>query len=137
MSAASTVAQTQDRAFNPWMLSKFPSAMVKTASLALGEIPSVPEQVRPRTGHGAYRVPVDCSGCKRCMAEQPPATGTFTGSLPSNFLYSQSSGGSSSAIRLVHPGIISGDEPRHLTNRRTREGRSELPFPALSDVLGN
>ena len=55
MSVACTVAQSQERAFNPRMLSKFFSTMVKTASLALGEIPSVPEKVvpekvRPRKG---------------------------------------------------------------------------------------
>ena len=46
MSVACTVAQSQERAFNPRMLSKFFSTMVKTASLALGEIPSVPEKVQ-------------------------------------------------------------------------------------------
>jgi hypothetical protein len=51
MSVACTVAQTQERAFNPWMLNKFFSTMVKTASLALGEIPVVPEKVTP---HGSW-----------------------------------------------------------------------------------
>jgi hypothetical protein len=36
--------EVQEGAFHLWMLSKFFSTMVKTASLALGKIPSVPEK---------------------------------------------------------------------------------------------
>jgi hypothetical protein len=43
MGVAYTLALTQDRAFHLWVLSKPLPTMVKTASLALGEIPSVPE----------------------------------------------------------------------------------------------
>ena len=58
MSVACTVAQSQERAFNPRMLSKFFSTMVKTASLALGEIPSVPEKVvRPKRSSPKRSVP--------------------------------------------------------------------------------
>jgi hypothetical protein len=44
MSVACTLALTQDRASHLWMLSKPLPTKVKTASLALGEIPSVPEK---------------------------------------------------------------------------------------------
>jgi hypothetical protein len=44
MGVACTLALTQDRAFHLWVLSKPLPAMVKTASLALGEIPSAPEK---------------------------------------------------------------------------------------------
>jgi hypothetical protein len=40
MGVACTPALAQDRAFHLWVLSKPPPAMVRTASLALGEIPS-------------------------------------------------------------------------------------------------
>jgi hypothetical protein len=44
MASRAQLALTQDRAFHLWVLSKPLPAMVKTASLALGEIPSVPEK---------------------------------------------------------------------------------------------
>jgi hypothetical protein len=50
MGVACTLALTQDRAFHLWVLSKPLPAMVKTASLALGEIPSAPKRARPRKG---------------------------------------------------------------------------------------
>jgi hypothetical protein len=52
MSVACTLALTQDRASHLWMLSKPLPTKVKTASLALGEIPSVPEKGYHRTQMG-------------------------------------------------------------------------------------
>jgi len=69
MGVACTLALTEDRAFHLWVLSKPLPKMVKTASLALGEIPSVPEKGQ---------------GCVRRLANQLP--GSKTGQIPTKGL---------------------------------------------------
>ncbi len=77
MGVACTLALTQDRAFHLWVRSKPLPAMVKTASLALGEIPSVPEK-----GPSPKRAPEKGPSPKRARPRKGPVPekGPGTGS---------------------------------------------------------
>ena len=76
MGVACTLALTQDRAFHLWVLSKLLPAMVKTASLALGEIPSAPEKGPKSPLYSCLSASIGCTPAARRAGIQLAAKAT-------------------------------------------------------------